>query len=48
MAKSEIATKRRLEKKICMKCNATNALKAKSCRKCKSKDLRLKHKEKKR
>jgi ubiquitin-large subunit ribosomal protein L40e len=39
------AVARTLEKKICMHCGATNAIKATRCRKCRSKDLRVKAKE---
>ena len=39
------AVERRLNKKICMKCNARNAPTAKRCRKCGSPDLRMKAKE---
>jgi large subunit ribosomal protein L40e len=34
-----------LNKKICMKCGATNAQKAVRCRRCKSGELRVKAKE---
>ncbi len=43
----EFVMKRRLDKQICMNCNARNPPKATRCRKCGSKDLRPKHKEKK-
>ncbi len=39
------AIARRLNKKICMHCGATNARKAERCRKCRKKDLRVKAKE---
>ena len=39
------AIARRLEKKICMHCGATNAKKADRCRKCRRPDLRMKAKE---
>ncbi|MCL5804088.1 MAG: 50S ribosomal protein L40e [Thermoplasmataceae archaeon] len=39
------AVERRLNKKICMKCNARNAPTAVKCRKCGSTDLRMKAKE---
>ncbi|MBD3407003.1 MAG: 50S ribosomal protein L40e [Candidatus Lokiarchaeota archaeon] len=41
----EIVEKRRLHKKICMRCNARNAMKAKQCRRCGYKGLRVKSKE---
>lgn len=34
-----------LHVKICMDCNARNAVRATRCRKCKSKQLRMKSKE---
>ncbi len=43
----EFVVERRLDRMICMKCNARNPPGAKRCRKCGSKDLRPKHKEKK-
>ncbi len=39
------AVARRLDKKICMHCGATNARLALRCRKCHTKNLRLKAKE---
>lgn len=36
---------RRLDKKICMQCGATNASKATRCRKCRTSHLRVKAKE---
>jgi large subunit ribosomal protein L40e len=36
------AIARRLKKKICMHCNATNAMGAVRCRKCHRSDLRVK------
>lgn len=39
------AVARTLVKKICMHCGATNAVKADRCRKCRSKDLRMKAKD---
>ncbi len=39
------AVARRLNKKICMHCGATNARLATRCRKCKTKNLRVKAKE---
>jgi len=45
MAKFLEAENRLLNKKICMKCGARNAPKAKRCRRCRSKELRVKAKE---
>lgn len=45
MAKFPEAEKRLLNKKICMSCGATNPPKAKRCRRCHSKELRVKAKE---
>ncbi|MFC1748873.1 50S ribosomal protein L40e [Pseudomonadota bacterium] len=45
MAKFPEAEERLLNKKICMKCGATNAIKAKRCRRCRSQELRPKAKE---
>ncbi len=39
------AVARRLNKKICMHCGATNAPKATRCRKCHTQNLRMKAKE---
>ncbi len=39
------AVARRLNKKICMHCGATNAPKAERCRKCRTQNLRVKAKE---
>ncbi|MCL4329795.1 MAG: 50S ribosomal protein L40e [Candidatus Thermoplasmatota archaeon] len=39
------AVERRLNKLVCMKCDARNAPKAKRCRKCGSTELRPKAKE---
>ncbi|HEC87100.1 MAG TPA: 50S ribosomal protein L40e [Thermoplasmatales archaeon] len=39
------AEARLLEKKICMKCGAINSIRATRCRRCRSKDLRVKAKE---
>jgi len=47
MARFEESEKRNLDKRICRKCNARNPKKAERCRKCGSKQLRVKHKEKK-
>jgi large subunit ribosomal protein L40e len=41
----EIVESRRLIKKICMKCYARNAQRAKQCRRCGYKGLRVKAKE---
>ena len=45
MAKFPEAEKRLLNKKICMSCGATNPPRAKRCRRCHSKELRVKAKE---
>ncbi|MBS3749416.1 MAG: 50S ribosomal protein L40e [Candidatus Thermoplasmatota archaeon] len=45
MAKFPEAEKRLLSKKICMKCGATNPIRAKRCRRCRSQELRVKAKE---
>ncbi len=45
MARFPEAEERLLNKKICMKCGASNAPKAKRCRRCRSKELRAKAKE---
>jgi len=45
MARFPEATERVLNKKICMKCSARNAPKAKRCRKCGYTGLRVKAKE---
>jgi ubiquitin-large subunit ribosomal protein L40e len=42
-AKKQIAQKRRLFFKVCLRCGARNPINAERCRKCKSKDLRLKN-----
>ncbi|MEE2759680.1 MAG: 50S ribosomal protein L40e [Candidatus Thermoplasmatota archaeon] len=47
MARFPEAEARLLSVRVCMKCNARNALRAKRCRKCGYKGLRLKNKEKK-
>ena len=44
MARFPEAEARILNKKICMKCGATNAPKALRCRRCRSKELRAKAK----
>jgi len=43
--KLEIARKHTIEFKICRYCGARNALKAVKCRRCRSKNLRLKKKK---
>ncbi len=45
MARFPEATERVLNRKVCMKCSATNSVRAKRCRRCGSKELRLKSKE---
>ncbi|WP_342304091.1 50S ribosomal protein L40e [Methanolobus sp. ZRKC5] len=45
MARFPEAENRILIKKICMDCNARNAVRATRCRKCGCKDLRMKSKE---
>ncbi len=45
MARFPEAENRILNKKICMKCNARNAVRATRCRKCGYKNLRTKSKE---
>jgi len=45
MARFLEAEQRLLNKKICMKCGASNAPKAIRCRRCRSKELRVKAKE---
>ncbi|RZN37241.1 MAG: 50S ribosomal protein L40e [Methanophagales archaeon ANME-1-THS] len=42
MARFPEAEARLLRMKICMNCNARNAVRATRCRKCNSKDLRMK------
>ena len=44
MAKFPEAEERTLNKKICMNCGALNAPKAERCRRCRSKNLRVKAK----
>ena len=41
--KKQIAEKRRLFLKVCLRCGARNPLDAERCRKCKPSDLRLKN-----
>lgn len=45
MARFPEAENRLLLKKICMKCGASNAPKSLRCRRCHSKELRVKAKE---
>jgi len=45
MARFAEAEQRLLNKKICMKCGASNASGARRCRRCRSKELRVKAKE---
>ncbi len=45
MARFPEAEARNLVKKICMNCNARNAIRATRCRKCGYKGLRVKAKE---
>ena len=45
MAKFIEAEKRLLNKKICMKCNAKNAVRSTRCRKCNYTNLRMKSKD---
>ncbi len=45
MARFPEAEARTLNKKVCMKCGCSNAVKADRCRKCRSKELRVKAKE---
>ncbi|MFO7991250.1 MAG: 50S ribosomal protein L40e [Thermoplasmata archaeon] len=48
MARFPEAEKRLLNKKICMSCYASNPVRAKKCRKCGEKNLRMKAKESRR
>ncbi|MEM3437441.1 MAG: 50S ribosomal protein L40e [Nitrososphaerales archaeon] len=41
--KKQLAQKRKLFFKICLKCGLKNSIAATRCRKCKSEDLRLKN-----
>ncbi|MCL4437042.1 MAG: 50S ribosomal protein L40e [Thaumarchaeota archaeon] len=41
--KKQIAQKRRLYFKICLRCGSKNPISATRCRKCRSPDLRLKN-----
>jgi len=45
MARFPEAEARLLNKRICMKCGASNASRATRCRRCRSKELRIKAKE---
>jgi large subunit ribosomal protein L40e len=47
MARFAKAEERLLNVKICMRCNARNAVRATSCRKCGYQNLRPKNKERK-
>ncbi len=42
-AKKQIAQKRRLFFKVCLRCGARNPIDATRCRKCRTGDLRLKN-----
>lgn len=42
-----IARAHTMDKKVCRKCYATNPVSAKKCRKCRSKELRMKRSNKK-
>lgn len=46
MGKFPEADARLLKKKICMKCNSRNSIRATRCRKCGYSNLRLKSKDK--
>ncbi|MFO8109345.1 MAG: 50S ribosomal protein L40e [Thermoplasmata archaeon] len=48
MARFPEAEKRLLNKKICMHCSANNPIRSKQCRRCGSKQLRMKAKESRR
>ena len=43
VAKKQLAQKRRLFFKICLRCGKKNAINATRCRSCKGSDLRLKN-----
>jgi len=43
VTKKQIAQKRRLYLKVCLRCGARNPIQAERCRKCKARDLRLKN-----
>jgi large subunit ribosomal protein L40e len=43
VTKKQIAQKRRLFLKVCLRCGARNPLDAERCRECKTSDLRLKN-----
>ena len=45
LEKRRIARFHLLEKSVCRKCGALNPIRAKKCRRCRSKDLRLKKRE---
>ncbi|MGQ9780848.1 MAG: 50S ribosomal protein L40e [Nitrososphaeria archaeon] len=44
-AKKQIAQKRRLFFRICLRCGSKNSIRADRCRKCGSRDLRLKNRQ---
>ncbi|MCZ6647767.1 MAG: 50S ribosomal protein L40e [Nitrososphaerales archaeon] len=43
VAKKQLAQRRRLFAKVCMRCGGNNPIQATRCRKCRSEDLRLKN-----
>jgi len=43
VVKKQLAQKRRLFFKVCLRCGGKNPLSAKRCRRCRSEDLRLKN-----
>jgi large subunit ribosomal protein L40e len=45
VAKKQIAQRRRLFFKICLKCGSKNSIRAKRCRKCGTDALRLKNRQ---
>ncbi len=45
MARFPEAEARTLKKQVCMRCGCINAAKAERCRRCRSKELRVKAKE---
>jgi large subunit ribosomal protein L40e len=45
MAGFEVAERRLLDKRICMRCNARNSPRAEFCRKCGYNKLRMKNRE---
>jgi large subunit ribosomal protein L40e len=44
-AKKQIAQARKLFKKVCFRCGATNPITATRCRKCRGEQLRLKNRQ---